>query len=60
MSLQLFINLIGESQTRIIHCQQETFDFKMRVELRLYDADGVEQFADAFKGKILSLDRDDY
>ena len=33
---------------------------KPGVELRLDDLDGVEQFADTFKGKVLALHGDDH
>ena len=55
MPLHLVINLIGQAQTAVIHGEQEPFYLKFRVEFALDDADGVEQFADAFQSKILAL-----
>ena len=33
MAFEFLINLIGEAQARVIHRQQEPFDFKRRIEL---------------------------
>ena len=59
MSLHFVVYLVGESQAAVVHCQQESFDFEQRVEFRLYDFDGVEQFADAFEREVFALHGDD-
>ena len=57
MSLELLVYLVSESQTGIVHRKQESLDLKRRIKTRLYDADGVDEFGDTFKGKILGLYR---
>ena len=56
MPLQLFIYLICETQTGIVHRKQESFDFERRVETAFDDSDGVEELADTLESKILGLD----
>ena len=48
------------AQTRVVHRQQEAFDFEGRVQLGLDDFNGIQQFADAFQCKIFRLYGDDY
>lgn len=55
MLFQFFINLVAQSQTGVVHGEQETFDFEVGVEPRLDELDGVEQLADAFEGEIFGL-----
>ena len=59
IALKFFINLIGQTQTRVVHCQQEPFDLKIGIEARFDDTDGVHQFAYAFESKIFGLHRYD-
>ena len=45
MCTHLVHHLIRQSETRVVHRQQDAFHFKGRVELVLHDFDGVEQLA---------------
>ena len=45
------VNLVGLAQTRVVHRQQEAFDFEGRVQLGLDDFNGIQQFADASNAK---------
>ena len=59
VTLDFFVNLITEAQTIVKHRQQETFNLELRVEFRLDDFDGVEQFGDTLERKEFTLHRDD-
>ena len=60
MSLEFLINLVGKAQAGVVHGKQEAFDFQLRVELRLYYAYCVEQFADTLEGEVFGLYGYDY
>ena len=60
MTLHLIIDLVGKSQSAVIHSQQEALDLEFRIELALDDFNGIEQFADTLQGKILALHRNDH
>ena len=60
VALYFVVNLVGKTQTRVVHRQQEALDFQFRIELTLDDTDGVEQFADTLKGKVFALHRDNH
>ena len=59
MAFEFFIDLVGQAQTCVIHCQQESFDFKTWIEFGLDDADGVDELGDAFESEIFGLHGDD-
>ena len=42
MSFYLVVNLVGQSETRIKHGQEETFDFQSGIQLGLNDLDGIQ------------------
>ena len=51
--------MVGQTQTAVVHGQEESLDFQLRVELALDDLDGVEELADALQGKVFALYGDD-
>ena len=55
VALNLFIYLIGKTESRVVHCQQESLNLKTRIEFGLDNLDGIEQLAYSFEGKILTL-----
>ena len=57
MAFHLVINLICQTQARVEHGQQESFYFKRRIQLRLDNPYGIQQFADSFQCEILALHR---
>ena len=59
VALHLIVDLVSQSQTTVVHRQQETFNLQLRVQFVLDDLDGVQQFADTLKGEVLTLYRDD-
>ena len=48
-------DLVGQSEPRVVHRQQESFDFQRRVEFRLGHLDGVEQFPEPLECKVFAL-----
>ena len=54
VALHLVVNLVGESEAAVVHRQQETFYFELRIQLALDDLDGVEQLADSFQCKVFT------
>ena len=52
---QFFLNLVAQSQTGVVHGEQETFDFEVGVEPRLDSLAGFEPFSDAFQGELSGL-----
>ena len=58
MTFHFVVYLVGQFQSAVIHCQQETFNFQFRVELALDYFYCVQQFADSFQGEIFALYRD--
>ena len=59
VALYLVINLVGQTQTTIVHGKQESLDFQHWVQLVFDNLDCVEQFADTLKCKVLALHGDD-
>ena len=59
VAFHFVVDLVGLSQARVVHRQQEAFDFEGRVQLRLDDLDGVQQLADAFEREVFGLHGDD-
>ncbi len=59
MLLQLLKNLICQTQTGIIHSQQEALYLKRGAKTSLDDADSIDKLRDALKCEILRLNRDD-
>ena len=57
MVSHIFCHLFVQSQTRIEHRKQYSFDFKRRIEPALNYSYGIEQFSQAFQCKILALHR---
>ena len=53
--LELFVDLVGQTQTCVVHGEQEAFDLKTGIEPAFDDADSVEELADAFEGEIFGL-----
>ena len=59
VALYLVVYLAGQTQTVVVHREQESLYLKFRIQLALDDLDGVEQFADALYCEVLALYRDD-
>ena len=55
VSFHLVVYLIGQSESAVVHCQQEALNLERRVELALDNLDGIEQLGDAFECKVLAL-----
>ena len=53
------VDLVGQTQTAVVHGQQEAFYLQFGIQLALDDADGVEQLGDTLQGKVLTLHGDD-
>ena len=60
VAFHFIVNLVGLAQARVVHRQQETFDFECRVQFRLDNLDGVQQFADTFQCKVFRLYGDNH
>ena len=50
-------HLIRQPQARVVHGQQNALHFKGRIQLCLDNFHGVQQFAQALQGKVLTLNR---
>ena len=59
VAFDLLENLVGKSESRIIHCEEESFYFECGIEFRLDDFNGVEQFANSFECEVFALNRND-
>ena len=59
VTLHLIENLVCQTQTGIEHREEETFNLQFRVQFRFDYLDSIQQLADAFQCKILTLHRDD-
>ena len=57
--LHLGVDLVGQTQTAVVHRQQEALDHERGIEAVLHQADGVEQFADALQREVFALHGDD-
>ena len=55
VALYLVINLVGQTQTGVLHRQQETFNLELRIQLSLDNLDGVQQLRDTLQCEILTL-----
>ena len=60
VALHFIVDLVGETQTTVLHCQLESFYLQLRVQFVLDNLNGVQQLADTLQGKILSLHRYNY
>ena len=60
MTLHLIIDLVGKSQSAVVHSQQEALDFELRVELALDDLNSIEELTDTLQRKVLALHRNDH
>ncbi len=59
VALHLFVDLVCQSQTTIIHSQEEALNLEAGIHACLDYLYGVEQLADAFQSEVLSFDCDD-
>ena len=55
MAFYLFIYLIAQAETVIVHGQEKSFYLESRVQLGLDNLDRVEQLGDALQGEELAL-----
>mgnify|MGYP003237182505 CR=1 FL=1 len=60
VSFHFVVYLVCQLEAAVVHSQQESFNFQFRVEFAFYYFNSVQQFADALKGKVFTLYRDDY
>ena len=58
--LDLFVDLIIQAGTAIIHGHEEALNLQLRIETATDDADRIEELRDPFEGKILALYGDEY
>ena len=59
MTFHLVVDLVGQTQTTVVHRQQESLDLQLRIQFALDDLDGVQELADTFECEVLTLYRDD-
>lgn len=59
VAFYFFVDLVGQSESAVVHGEQEAFYFEAWVHACFDDFDGVEQFADAFEGEVFALHGDD-
>ena len=59
MAFHLVVYLVGESETAVIHRQQESFYLQFLVQFAFYYLDGVQQFADTLEREVFALHRND-
>ena len=59
MAANILHHLAGQTETRVVHCDKQTFNREFRVEARLYNTHSIKQFAKSLKGEILALDWND-
>ena len=60
MAFHLVVYLVGESETAVIHRQQESFYLQFLVQFAFYYLNGVQQFADAFEREVFALHRNQH
>ena len=60
VAFHFVVYLIGQSETAVVHCQQEAFDFERWVQLALYNLNCIEQLGYSFKSEVLALHGYDY
>ena len=60
MRFGFFGNLAREIETSVVHGEQYAFNGELGVEVLLHEAQGVEQFAHAFKRVKFALYGDEY
>src|SRR3989338_5176636 len=58
MSFHLVHNLVSQTQTCIVHCENNSFNFKVRIQSSLNNFNCIQQFTQTFKSKIFTLNRD--
>ena len=59
MSSHLLVNLVCQTQTAVVHRQEEALYLQFRIQLRFDNLDCVQQLADTLQREILTLHRDD-
>ena len=59
MTAHLFVDLISETESAVIHSEEETLNFETRIHAGLDNLYRVEQLADAFQGEVFALYGDD-
>ena len=59
VAFHLIVDLVGQSQTAVVHREEEAFDFQFGVESHLDHANRVEQLRDTLEREIFALHGDD-
>ena len=59
MALHLVVYLVCQTQTLVVHRQQETLNLQLRVQTFLHNLDGAQQLRDTLQCKIFTLHGDD-
>ena len=59
MATHLVLDLVRQTQARVVHRQQEALDGQLRVQLRLDNLDGIQQLGDTLQREVLTLHGDD-
>ena len=59
MALHFIIDLVGKTQSAVVHSEEEPLNLQLRIQSHLNHADGVEQLRDTFEREILTLHGDD-
>ena len=52
----IVINLSCQVKSAVIHGEEKSFYLSFSIKFALYNLNGIEQFGNTFKGKILALD----
>ncbi len=60
VAFELLINLVCQTQTRIVHGEQKAFNLQGRIKPRFNNADCIEELAYTLEGKVLGLNRDNH
>ena len=60
MILQLFADLLLQCNARVKHHPQQANHLKLRIEVGVHLADGVDQVGQSFQGKVFALHRNDH
>ena len=60
VGLDLFVDLIIEACTAIVHRHQEALYIELGIESLAHDTDGIEELRDPFEGKVFALHGDEY
>ena len=56
MLTHILHHLAGQTETVIVHCDEQSFDGEFGIEASLHNAHGVQQLAETLEGEVFALD----